>query len=407
MMQRGVQAERGNSPMPARFTGISFLSFGFRPFFLGAALWAVLSMILWIGALAGLWQLAPGYGALVWHAHEMLFGYTSAVVAGFLLTAVPSWTGRLPIAGWRLALLFSLWCLARIAFLATGATGPLPPIVMDSLFLPCLLLVTAREIVAGRNWRNLPPLILVGLLGAANIGFHAEVLAGAPDVSMRVAVAALIGLIMLIGGRITPSFTHTWLLRMGSPHLPASFGPLDKVTLIASGVALVLWIVTPTIPATGLLFLAAAAAQAARLWRWSGIHAWGEPLVLILHLGYAFVPLGFLLGAISILVPGTLAGTAALHAWTVGAIGLMTLGVMTRATRGHTGRDLTASAWTMSIYGAMTGAALLRMAAGIFPQGYLVMLEAAGTAWVAAFAMFLFEYAPMLLGPRSERSPTA
>lgn len=360
-------------------------------------------MILWIGALAGLWQLAPGYGALAWHAHEVLFGYTSAVVAGFLLTAVPNWTGRLPVAGWHLALLFSLWCLARIAFLATGATGPLPPAVIDSLFLPCLLLAMAREILAGRNWRNLPPLILAGLLGAANIGFHAEVLiAGAPDVSMRMAVAALVGLIMLIGGRITPSFTHSWLLRMGSPHRPVAFGFVDKVALIASGVALVLWIVVPTMFATGLLFLAVAAVQAARLWRWRGIHARREPLVLILHLGYAFVPLGFLLGAISVLIPGTLAGTAALHAWTVGAIGLMTLGVMTRATRGHTGRDLTASNWTVAIYGAMTGAALLRIAAGVFSQGYIVMLEAAGAAWIAAFTMFLLEYAPMLLGPRAK-----
>ena len=266
----------------------------------------------------------------------------------------------------------------------------------------------AREIVAGRNWRNLPPLILVGLLGAANIAFHAEVLvAGAPNVSMRVAVAALVGLIMLIGGRITPSFTHSWLLRKGSPHLPASFGPIDKVTMIVSGVALLLWIVAPTMPATGFLFIVAAAAQAARLWRWAGIRAWREPLILILHLGYAFVPLGFLLGAISILVPGILAGTAALHAWTVGAIGLMTLGVMTRATRGHTGHDLSASAWTVAIYSAMTAAALLRIAAGAFPQGYMVMLEAAGIAWIAAFAMFLIEYAPMLVGPRAERKLSA
>jgi len=405
-MQHGIREDRGNPSTTATMhAGIPLLSYGFRPFFLGAALWAILAMVLWIGSLAGLWQLAPGYGALAWHAHEMLFGYASAVVAGFLLTAVPNWTGRLPVAGSRLALLFSLWCLARIAFLATGATGPLPAIVIDSLFLPCLLLAMAREIVAGRNWRNLKPLALVGLLAAANIGFHAEVLiTGAPDVSMRVAVAALIGLITVIGGRITPSFTHSWLLRMRSPHLPAPFGLIDKFALIASGVALVLWIVAPAMPATGLLFLAAAAAQAARLFRWHGVHAWREPIVLILHLGYAFVPLGFLLGAMSILLPGSLAGTAALHAWTVGAIGLMTLGVMTRATRGHTGRDLTASNWTMAIYGAMTATALLRIAAGAFPQGYMAMLEAAGTSWIAAFAMFLLEYAPMLLGPRAERT---
>jgi uncharacterized protein involved in response to NO len=406
-MQRGAGAERGNPHMPARYAGIPLLSYGFRPFFLGAALWAVLAMVLWIGALTGFWQLAPGYGALAWHAHEMLFGYASAVVAGFLLTAVPNWTGRLPVAGWRLMLLFAFWCLARAAFLVTGTVGPLPAVVIDSLFLPCLLLVMAREIMAGRNWRNLMPLALVGLLAAANVGFHAEILiAGAPDVSMRVAVAALIGLITLIGGRITPSFTHSWLLRMKSPHLPAPFGLTDKLALIASGVALVLWIIAPSMPATGLLFLAAAAAQAARLWRWHGVYAWREPLVLILHLGYAFVPLGFLLGAASILFPGALAGTAALHAWTVGAVGLMTLGVMTRATRGHTGRDLSASAWTVAIYGAMTAAALLRIATGAFPQGYMVMLEAAGTAWIAAFAMFLFEYAPMLLGPRAQRSRT-
>ena len=391
--------------MKARYAGLPLLSYGFRPFFLGAALWAVLAMLLWIGSLAGFWQLAPGYGALAWHAHEMLFGYTSAVVAGFLLTAVPNWTGRLPVAGWRLALLFSLWVFARMAFLATGGIGVLPAILIDSLFLPCLLVVMAREIMAGRNWRNLPPLILVGLLGAANIGFHTEVLiGGAPDIATRVAVAALIVLIMLIGGRITPSFTHSWLLRTGSPHLPAAFGLIDKLALIASGLALVLWIVAPTMLATGILFLAAAAAQVGRLWRWGGVHARREPLVLILHLGYAFVPLGFLLGAASILFPGTLAGTAALHAWTVGAVGLMTLGVMTRATRGHTGRDLTASKCTVAIYAAMIAAALLRIAAGAFPQSYMVMLEAAGAAWITAFALFLFEYAPMLLGPRAERS---
>jgi len=391
--------------MPVRYAGIPLLSYGFRPFFLGAALWAIMAMVLWIGSLAGFWQLALGYGVLAWHAHEMLFGYASAVVAGFLLTAVPNWTGRLPVAGLRLALLFSLWCLARIAFLATGATGPVPAIVIDSLFLPCLLVVMAREIVAGRNWRNLAPLILVGLLGAANISFHAEVLiAGAPDVSTRVAVAALIGLIMLIGGRITPSFTHSWLLRMGSPHLPAPFGLIDKLALIASGLALLLWVAAPALLATGIFFLAAAAAQAGRLWRWGGIHVRREPLVLILHLGYAFVPLGFLLGAASILFPGALAGTAALHAWTIGAVGLMTLGVMTRATHGHTGRDLTASKCTVAIYAAMTAAALLRIAAGALPQGYMVMLEAAGAAWITAFALFLFEYAPMLLGPRAERS---
>ncbi len=384
--------------------GGPLFSYGFRPFFLGAGVWAILSVALWLGWLAGLWALAPGYGALAWHAHEMLFGYGSAVVAGFLLTAVPNWTGRLPVAGWRLMLLFLLWCVARVAFLMMGPVGPLPAVAIDSLFLPCLLLVMAREILVGRNWRNLMPLALVGLLATANIGFHAEILiAGGPDISMRVAVAALIGLIMLIGGRIIPSFTHNWLSRMGSPRLPTPFDRFDRMALIVSGVALLLWIVRPVNAATGVFFLIVAIVQCVRLWRWAGVPTWREPLVLVLHLGYAFIPLGFLLGAASILLPGSVAGTAALHAWTVGAIGLMTLGVMTRATRGHTARDLTASASTLAIYGAMIAAALLRIGASLVPEAYGIMLDAAGIAWIAAFGMFLVEYGPMLLGPRRER----
>ena len=405
-MQRSSREAKEASGKPKSVVSPLF-SYGFRPFFLGAAIWAVLSVALWLGGLAGLLQLASGYGALAWHGHEMIFGYASAVVAGFLLTAVPNWTGSRPVAGWRLILLFALWCLGRVAFLATGTAGPLPAVVIDSLFLPCLLLVMAREIVAGRNWRNLKPLALVGLLAAANIGFHAEVLiAGAPDIAIRVAVTALIGLIMLIGGRIIPSFTHNWLSRMGSPHLPAPFGRIDKMALIFSGVALVLWIAAPATTATGLFFLAAAAAQTARLGRWVGARTWREPLVIVLHLGYAFVPLGFLLGAVAILLPGTLTGTAALHAWTVGAVGIMTLAVMTRATRGHTGRELTASMLTVALYASIAAAAVLRIAAGAFPEFQMVLLEAGGVAWIVAFGMFLFEYAPMLLGPRRERGAT-
>ena len=390
------EREAGIKPM-----GGPLFSYGFRPFFLGAGVWAILSIGLWLGALGGLWELAPGYGALAWHAHEMIFGYGAAVVAGFLLTAVPNWTGRLPVAGWRLLLLFALWCAARIAFLVTGVTGPLPAVVIDSLFLPCLLFAMTREIVAGRAWRNLKPLVLVALLAAANVTFHIEVLAmGAPDVASRIGVAALIGLIMLIGGRIVPSFTRNFLSRMRAKRLPVPFNHFDTSALLISGVALLLWVARPASDITGSFFLIAALIQGARLWRWEGLQAWHEPIVFVLHLGYAFVPLGFLLGAISILVPGGIAGTATLHAWTVGAIGLMTLAVMTRATRGHTGREVTASTATLAIYGAMILAALLRISTSFVPDAYGIMLEVSGAAWIAAFAIFLFEYGPMLLGAR-------
>src|SRR5581483_5987577 len=380
---------------------MALFSYGFRPFFLGAGVWAIVALTLWIGSLQGHLALAPGYGALPWHGHEMLFGYGSAVVAGFLLTAVPNWTGRLPVAGTRLMALFALWCLGRVALLATGLIGSTAAAVIDAIFLPSLLIVMGREIVVGENWRNLMPLVLIGIFALANIAFHAEVLnAGAPDYGLRAGVAALVALIALIGGRITPSFTHNWLFRAGSPVLPAPFGLFDKLALLLTGIALLAWIALPAAAPTALLFLIAAAILAIRLWRWKGTYTWREPLLLVLHLGYAFVPLGFLLGAIAMLVPGLFAGTAALHTWTVGAVGLMTLGVMTRATRGHTGHALTASPMTVASYGAMIAAAVLRIAAGVFPGAYMILLELAGGAWIIAFALFLAEYAPMLLKPR-------
>lgn len=388
---------------PVGIATIPLFTYGFRPFFLGATLWAIVALALFIGSLVGAFQLAPGYGALAWHGHEMLFGYASGVVAGFLLTAVPNWTGRLPVAGWRLALLFALWCLGRFAFLTIGVTGVLPAVLIDSAFLPVLLLVISREIIAGRNWRNLRPLVLVGLLAAANIAYHSEVLvAGTPDLGLRAGVAGLVALIVLIGGRITPSFTHNWLLRIGSPSLPAPFGAADAIAMLTSGLALLSWIAAPGAELTALLFLVAAAALVVRLGRWQGGRIWREPLLLVLHVGYGFVPLGFLLGAVAILAPASFGGTAALHAWAVGAIGLMTLGVMTRATRAHTGHVLTASPMTLAIYGAVTLAALLRVAAGVLPEIYMPLIVAAGAAWSAAFALFLLEYAPMLLRARLE-----
>jgi uncharacterized protein involved in response to NO len=405
-MQPSARSTRpGSRPRVPDPGAIPLFTYGFRPFFLGAALWAIVALALWIGSLAGFWRLAPGYGALAWHAHEMLFGYGSAVVTGFLLTAIPNWTGRLPVGGSRLGLLFLLWCIGRLSFLAITSSSMVPAVVIDSLFLPCILVVMFREIVVGRNWRNLAPLAVVTLLAAANIAFHAEVLiAGAPSVGLRAGVSALVVLIVLIGGRITPSFTHNWLSRAGSPVLPTPFGLMDKLALGVTAAALLLWIFAPAATVTAIFFLGGAVALSVRLWRWEGVRTWREPLLLVLHLGYGFVPLGFLLGAISILFPESLAGTAALHAWTVGAIGLMTLGVMTRATRGHTGRAMTASSITMASYGAMLAAAVLRMAAGLFPQAYMSLLEFSAFAWILAFSLFLIGYAPMLIAPRLDRN---
>lgn len=401
MQKAAQQAVKGGRPRVPHPSSIAFLSYGFRPFFLGGALWAAVAVVLWSGSIAGFWPLGGSYGALAWHAHEMLFGYGAAVVAGFILTAVPNWTGNLPIAGWRLASLFAVWCLGRLAFLAIGTIGPVAAAIADGVFLPLLLIAVGREVIVGRNWRNLPPLALITILAVGNIVLHAEVLTGnASGMGLRIGVAALVALIVLIGGRITPSFTHNWLMRAGSPSLPAPFGTLDKLAMIAAGAALLAWVAIPAAPATAVLFIGAAVLLALRLARWQGARVSREPLLLVLHVAYAFVPLGFLLGAVAILWPAALVGSAALHAWTVGAIGLMTLGVMTRATRGHTGREQTASRMTVAIYAAMLLAACLRIGAGLAPQAYATLLELSAAAWVAAFTLFLIEYGPMLVRPR-------
>ena len=385
---------------PVGLAGIAFLSYGFRPFFLGGALWAIVAMALWIGILAGRCQIAASYGPLAWHAHEFLFGYVGAIIAGFLLTAVPNWTGRPPIRGGSLLALFLIWLAGRFALLAADQIGAVFAASIDGLFLPTIALFIAREIMAGRNWRNLPPLALVFLFALANVGFHAEtILARSPSYSLRAAIAIIIGLIMLIGGRIVPNFTHNWLVRAKAGRLPAPFGRFDKLSILFAAAALVAWVALPTSTVTGAIFLLAGLLQMLRLWRWAGLSARLEPLVFVLHLGYAFVPIGFVVVGASIFWPEVIAPSQALHAWTAGAMAVMTLAIMTRATRGHTGQELTAGTMTQFIYAAAALAAVLRLAPFAWGSS-AVLIGFSAAAWIAAFGAFVLSYGPMLLRQR-------
>jgi uncharacterized protein involved in response to NO len=390
--------------MPREQAGLAripVLSFGFRPFFLGGAVWAAVAMMLWIGELSGAWVVTGDAGAVAWHAHSLLFGYVSAIVAGFLLTAVPNWTGRLPVRGGPLLALFLLWVAGRIALLFADRIGPVAAAAIDSAFLVALALVILREIVAGRNWRNLKTVVLVSLLAAANIGFHTEaILTGAPDVAVRAGTTVIVGLIMLIGGRVTPSFTRNWLVRHEAATLPAPFGRFDIAALAVAGTALALWIAVPDGAVTGIALLAAAVIQSVRLWRWRGTATWREPLVLILHVGYLFVPVGFVLVGLSILGPDLIPSADALHAWTVGAVATMTLAVMTRATLGQTGRDLVAGPSTHAIYAAILVAVVARAAVPFAPAFAMMLLTLAGMGWTAAFCGFALVYGPMMLSRR-------
>jgi uncharacterized protein involved in response to NO len=373
------------------------LSYGFRPFFLGAALWACIAMVLWIGLLSGFCNFAIGYGAIAWHAHEFLFGYIAAVMTGFLLTAIPNWTGRFPLQGMPLLALFLLWLAGRVAMLTTDWIGTGAAAIIDCGYLITLTAVISREIVAGGNWRNLRVAVLVALTAIANIVFQAEVLVyAAPNYGLRLAVAAIVALIMVVGGRVTPSFTSNWLTRQGSQIRPAPLGRFDIGSIAIGGIALIAWVAAPDWYGTAVLLLVMAIAQAARLSRWTGARTLREPILFVLHLGYAFVPLGAFMLSISILWPRIAPTSGALHAWTTGAMGLMTLAIMTRATLGHTGRDVLSTPTTVAIYGAVLVAALARIAAPLLPAFYYQTLLTAGVAWFAAFALFVLTYGPML-----------
>jgi uncharacterized protein involved in response to NO len=384
-------------------TGPVLFSYGFRPFFLGAGVTAVVAMGLWIAALTAGLPLGGGYGAAAWHAHEMLFGFAPAVLAGFLMTAIPNWTGQMPLSGRPLAVLAGLWLAGRVAMLAAGTVGVPAAVAVDAAFLPLLAAVCARELIAGRKWKDLKVLGGVVLVAAANLGFHAEVLlTGAPGIAARAGVAGFALLVMIVGGRIIPSFTRNWLAMAGATRLPVPFNGRDGVAIGLGFVALLFWVAAPEGPVTAAATLVGAAAVVWRLARWRGAATWREPLLLVLHVAFGFLALGFV--AIAAAALGWLPPGGAMHVMMVGGIAGMMLAVMTRATRGHTGRLLAASRWTVASYLCLFGAALARPAADLVGDARL--LELAGGLWIAAFLLFLAEHAPMLLFERQRSRRT-
>jgi uncharacterized protein involved in response to NO len=342
------------------YASLTLFSYGFRPFFLSAGLWAVISLPLWLHQFYGDITLPTRFAPLDWHVHEMLFGYVAAAITGFLLTAIPNWTGRLPMNGWPLAGLAAFWLAGRVAIFFSAKIGGALAAAIDISFLLTLTAVVAREIISGKNWRNLRVLGVLVALALGNIVFHAEVLIhGAANYGTRMGLAAVILLISLIGGRIVPSFTNNWLARNNPGRLPVPFSRYDMSAIAAGAVGMVAWIAAPTDQITGGLLFFAGLLHTGRVARWAGDRALADRLVLVLHVAYAFVPFGFLLVGLSTFTPAILP-TAGIHAWTAGAIGLMTLAVMTRATLGHTGQPLQAGIATQFIYGLIFVSAVLR-----------------------------------------------
>jgi uncharacterized protein involved in response to NO len=383
------------------WSGPVLLAYGFRPFFLGAALWAALAMALWVPMLSGLIVLPNAFDPVSWHAHEFLFGYLGAVIAGFLLTAVPNWTGRLPIVGWPLGALAALWLAGRVAVAASAALPAGLVAVIDLAFPVALAAAIGREIVAGRNWRNLIVLGMLAVFAAGNLVFHWEAARGdypAQGYGFRLALGAGLMMIAVIGGRIVPSFTRNWLTKRGPGRLPVPpMQRIDQVALLVLLAALLLWVTRPFDLATGAALVLAGALHIVRLARWAGYRTRAEPLVAVLHMGYLFLPLGALALGAEIVAPGLLGAAAAQHLWMGGAVGLMTLAVMTRATLGHTGQALAAGPETVAIYASLVAAVLARVAAGAWPAEAGFLHAVAGLLWIGAFGGFALVYGRLLL----------
>jgi uncharacterized protein involved in response to NO len=386
----------------------AFLSLGFRPFFLVGAPFAAIMIAIWVPWFLGLVAVPSAFPPTAWHAHELLFGFTPAIIAGFLLTAVPNWTSRRPVAGWPLLGLVALWLAGRIAIACSTHLDAASTAALSMAFPIVLAAVIGSEIVAARNWRNLKIIgVLLGLAAADGL-FHYEIWQfGRSKFAHSVAVALALLLLMIVAGRIVPTFTANWLKQNRPGARPAALDRYDIVAMLLSGAALLAWVTLPlwedeplARPLTGAAMLAAGAANILRQARWVPFRTFPEPLLAILHIAYVFVGLGFLLAGLGVLRDNYEFTTAGLHAWTSGAIGTMTLAVMTRVSRGHTGRKLTAPAGTVALYALILVAAVARIGAGLAPELTSLLLPIAGITWIAAFGGFAALYGRMLTSPR-------
>lgn len=383
------------------------LRYGFRPFFLGAGLVAMLLIPWWAASYAFGVPLGTSWPPTLWHGHEMLFGFIVAAIAGFLLTAVPSWTGARGFAGGQLALVSGLWLLGRVA-VATSQFWPLPAVaVLDLAFLPALGALVAPPLVRARN-RNTPLLAVLAALWATDLAFYWGLYHrndGAARHALIVGIDIVLILITVIGGRIVPAFTTSALKQRGVSG-PMRAWPGITELAVSSMIAVALSdLFVPDGTIAGVIAALAAIVHTARLAQWRTLKSLRQPIVWVLHLAYVWLPVGLALKAFALLT-GAASAAFWLHALTIGAAATMIFAVMTRASLGHTGRPLVVEPVIALAYLLLTAAALVRVfGLAVLGIAYPEVIIAAAFLWTAAFALFTWIYAPMLLAPRVDGKP--
>ena len=358
-------------------------------------------MALWLLVLRGSFHVGS-LSPLVWHGHEMLFGFAVAVIAGFLLTAAQNWTGIRTPSGPPLAALFLLWLAGRLSFLIPGLPAGLVALI-DLSFLPVLALTLAWPIMKAKQLSNAPFPILLLALTVANALVHLEGLGwttGTAKPGLHLAAYVVVTIIVVMGGRVIPSFTDN---KLGTR--ARRWKPIERLVPVATLGALLAALIAPVSLITALLAALAATVHAIRLAGWYTRKVWSVPLLWILHLGYAWIALGFALLALSAAGVDA-AASSSLHAFTTGGIGALTLGMMARVSLGHTGRMLEPSPLMTWAFVAINLAALVRVVVPLFfPAAYSHGMTLAGLLWMAAFGLFAVIYTPILLRPRVDGKP--
>jgi uncharacterized protein involved in response to NO len=395
-----------SAPAAARVRFAPF-AYGFRPFFLAAGVYGALALVAWLAlfhrGLAPFGELPTMY----WHAHEMLFGFVTAAIAGFMLTAVPSWTGSPGFAGAPLVAVFAIWIAGRAALALTGALPWLAVAAVELAFIPALIVLLAPPLLRARN-ANTPLLLVLVAFWSADAAFlyglqvqDLALLRGA----LYFGIHLVLLLVTVIGGRIVPAFTANALRRRGVAVSIRRSPWLERLTIASMLLVVVLELVAPRSTVAAAVAGVAAVAHLARLAGWQGQSTLRDPLVWVLHAAYAWLPLGLALKALS-LSTGAPWASHWLHALTIGSAALMILAVMTRASLGHTGRPLAASGVTAGAYGMLMLAALVRVfGPSVLPGSYTATALGAGLLWLAAFGGFVAVYAPVLLRARADGKP--
>ena len=392
-----VEPQRANGGWP-------ILALGFRPFFLLAAILAAAAVPLWLLIYQGVLEPASFLPPTIWHGHEMVFGFAAAVIAGFLLTAATNWTGRRTATGAGLGALAALWIAGRVALIVPGVPAWLA-IGLDVAFLPAVATVLAIPLLATGNRRNVVFPIVLAVLGLINLTLHLGaigVIDWDPSRRLRIAIDLILLMIGVLGGRVIPSFTKNAL-----PHAKVNPCPKASVLALLSLAAVAIAdMASDNATITGSVALAAGLINVLRMRGWGTFATLRTPILWVLHVGYAWLAAGLILrGAAELtdLIPLD----AGIHALTLGAIGSMVIGMMSRVALGHTGRSIVPVPLTVAAYGLVNAAALLRVLFALTSDDTLrsLSLIGSGTLWSLAFALFAIVYWPILSQPRADGRP--